>query len=685
MAAGAAVLGLYGLWVAWHRLPGGLPAATLAGSWAWSLGLFAGAGAVLTGGAAFAAYGAARLLRSPRRPAVAAAVEAAILLPVLFWLLVNEFIYTATSEVLGYDTIRMVAANPGATFEAAWEMGSRYLLTSVAVLVGGGALAWRVFRRSYRGLWPAQAEVAASDWYRRPDRRLAGSLTGGLAVLAGLLAWQFHTRPSEALTVVCRAAPPLRALNLTRALIGVDLGGSGATFAPGAPLISEPEYAATLGGPRQPAPNVIMIVLESVPARALHCYGHPRADVSPNMDALAAGGVVFEHCEAAAPFSSYGLVSLMTSLYMLRAEANDHFADTSFPHLGLPRALKVAGYQLALFSSGNESFDNINRFYPPSDFEAYFSLDVADVPKPDCMRLDDHWAVEAFEGWIGSRRDARPFYCGFYLQSTHFNYEVPEPWHSHYQPVPPLYSNGSGIIHIPPDVLPLLKNQYDNALRYSDHWVGRIRAALEKAGAFDNSIVIIVGDHGEAFMEHGLARHGVHSWEEMIHIPLIVHVGPAARARLDRPLPSRVAGTVSAVDVAPTVAGLVGIRPHPSWQGADALAPGFSASGRPVFCVLQLTRWQESVVLDGFKYIYDLTDVQPLLFDLRADPGEKDNLATRQPELTAALHDILGGWHARQLQYYAARPYTTYLGPHEIDAAAMERFRQAASALRAVP
>ena len=65
-----------------------------------------------------------------------------------------------------------------------------------------------------------------------------------------------------------------------------------------------------------------------------------------------------------------------------------------------------------------------------------------------------HIAVEEFEKWIAGRSDPRPFYTGFYLQSPHFNYEIPEPWASHYQPVPPLYSNGDGILHIPPEVLP---------------------------------------------------------------------------------------------------------------------------------------------------------------------------------------------------------------------------------------
>ncbi|MEP0844306.1 MAG: sulfatase [Phycisphaerae bacterium] len=697
MWVGGALLGLYGLWVC-ARLPAGLPPGTRMLSWAWAVGLFAGAGMMLTGVAAGLAMAAGTALASRRFPPVAATIEILLLAPFAVWLILNEATYQITSEVLGYETVSMIRANPAATFEAVWEMGGRYVWMVSAVLLAGVVLAWRSSRCSY-GRW--RATEAASAPPVRGERRLwrvaviglsgrwkpprcAGPVAGTyLAVLAGLFAWQFHSRPSAALTAVCRSAPPLRALNLTRALLGDELRARlGSDPAPGAPLISDEDYRDVLDGPRRPAPNVVVIVLESVPAKALHCYGHPRADVTPNLDRLAAEGTLFEHCWATASFSSYGLVSAMTSLYMLRAEYNDHFADTSFPFMGLPRALKLAGYQLALFSSGNEAFDNINRFYPPADFDVYFSLDVADVPKPDCMRISDHYAVERFEQWLSRRRDPRPFYCGFYLQSTHFNYEIPEPWASYYQPVPPLYSNGSGILQIPPEVLPLLKNQYDNAMRYSDYWVGRIRSALERAGAFDNAIVVVFGDHGEAFMEHGLARHGVALWEEMIHVPLIVHAGSAARQSLGRVLPSRVAGTVSCVDIAPTVAGLVGIRPHPSWQGLDVLDPEYTGRDRPVFSVLQLTKWQEAVILDGFKYIYDLNNVSADLYDLRNDPDEQVNLIQEEPALAGALKDILSAWHTRQLNYYARRHYSAYLGRFEPSAEALELVRQAATEIR---
>jgi len=402
--------------------------------------------------------------------------------------------------------------------------------------------------------------------------------------------------------------------------------------------------------------NVVLMVLESVPARALGCYGYQR-DVTPNIDALAEKGVVFEHCVAGASFSSYSLVSIVNSLYMLRAERNDHFRNAGFPHFGIQRMLRLAGCQTALFSSGNESFENIRLFYPPEDFDHYFSHDTCDIPKWDSMRMDDHYTAEAFEEWLQGRQDVRPLFCMFNLQSTHFNYEVPEPWASYYQPVPEGYTSGSALIYMPPELVPLMRNAYDNALRCLDHNVGRICRALERKGMLANTVIVITADHGEAFMEHGLARHGVHTYEEMVHVPLIVF----APGRVE---PQRISHTVSHLDIAPTIAGLLGLPPHPSWQGEDVLARQYDGAGRAVFTVLQLTRWQEAVYLDGIKYIYDLSVCKDWLFDLRIDPMETLNLSESNPELRGRMQDVLGRWHSRQLAYYGREnsPFTRYIG-----------------------
>lgn len=746
MAVGAALFGLYGLFVACVRLPSDLNAGTLFVSWLWALAIFPAAGMVIIGGITASAALLTRPVPAGYRSVPAALLETACLQVLIVWLILNEIVFATTSEVIGYETLCMIWYNMHATFQNAWQMGAKYLVTLGVVGLISATVIYRLSSASFRQLWghkgngtvPSPRDVDAplsfavgsrigvtthdagarissrtssrgNPFPQRHPRRLqlAGSM-GWPLVVACLLTWQFHSTHTEALAVLFRSAPPLRALNLTRALVG-DLGGGPVVELTRRPLISDETYAAQMGKPREPAPNIVLIILESVPATALHCYGYPRSDVSPNMDALAAEGVRFEHCWSTASFSSYGLVSILTSLHLLRAENNDHFADTSFPFLSLPRTLKLAGYQTAIFSSGNEAFDNIKCFSNPRDYDRYYTQDTSGIEHPDCMRMDDQFAIEEFEKWLTEKPSGRAFYCSFYLQSTHFNYLVPEPWASHYQPVPPPYSNGDGVIHIPPDVLPKLRNQYDNAMRYADYWVGRIRSDLQKAGVWDNTVVVIIGDHGEGFMEHGLARHGTHLWEELIRIPLIFYLGKDVRAAISHDvaagvrtlsrtsadsagvrIPSRtpsvvrsvVPDTVSGLDVLPTIAALVGIEPHPSWQGRNTLDPQYTSVDRPIFSLLQLTRWQEGVCLNKLKYIYDLTEARSYLFDLSTDPGEKNDLAKSAPDLAAALHELLGQCHTRQLTYYdpSNRPFTHYLEPYQPSAALLARIHAACKA-----
>lgn len=664
MLAGAVLFSLYGLWTAVARLPEHVGGWILVLSALWTVAIFSAGGAILAGAVA----GLAVLVTSPiptsRRAGLAAIVETLCWCPLLLWLLLNEFVYSTTLEVLGSQTLRMAWSNAAATLEAAWEMARVYLLI-VAGLTTVGVIATYIFaRRSYLRLWPSRPHHLAASLAHLAglsrEPRIGRSLTGGLVVLAVLLTWQARTQPSRALTTVLRSAPPLRAMNLTQRLLRPEFP----TTAPATGrtrILPDDVYARSLQR-RADAPNIILIVLESVPARALGCYGASRPDVTPNMDRLAAEGVLFEHCWSSASFSSYGLLSIDTSLHLLRAPYNDHFANPTFPFMSIGRVLKLAGYETALFSSGNETFDNIRHFRKPADFDTYYCHETSGREHPDCMRMDDRFAVEQFEQWLPRRDRSRPLFASFYLQSTHFNYEVPEPWASYYQPTITQFGNGDSIIRIPPEVLPGLRNQFDNALRYSDHWVGRIRSALAAAGELDNCVIVIVGDHGEGFMEHGLARHGLSLWEEMIHVPLIWYLGPEVRRNLGRPLSVRIADTVSSLDIAPTICGLIGLPVHPSWQGRDVLAPGYSSRDRTIFAVLQLTRWQEAVTVNGYKYIYDLTDVQPRLFDLRHDPGERVDLIDSRPEVAERMHQILSAWHNHQLEYYAQRSFTTYVG-----------------------
>src|SRR5690606_25339248 len=151
-------------------------------------------------------------------------------------------VYATTSEVLGRETLTMAWHNSAATFEAAWEMAKFYLLAIAVATTALSAAVFALSRRSFRGLWPGRsrdlgAHVAARD-QTRGTARFALPLSAGLVAVAVGLTWQVMTEPGVALTALFRAAPPLRAMNLTRAVVGINLPGR-STFVPGPPIVSD--------------------------------------------------------------------------------------------------------------------------------------------------------------------------------------------------------------------------------------------------------------------------------------------------------------------------------------------------------------------------------------------------------------------------------------------------------------
>jgi arylsulfatase A-like enzyme len=171
---------------------------------------------------------------------------------------------------------------------------------------------------------------------------------------------------------------------------------------------------------------------------------------------------------------------------------------------------------------------------------------------------------------------------------------------------------------------------YDGELAFVDHHLGRVLAALAEKPFANRTIVIITSDHGEAFGEHGLYRHGFEVWEELMRVPLVIHVPGAA--------PNRVAVRRSAIDIVPTILEIFGVAapPLPNKHGLpgvsllpDVLAPpGYVPAPRVVYVDMPAGPYndsREAYIEDDMKLI--TSGGRALgLFDLKADPGEKHDL-----------------------------------------------------------
>jgi choline-sulfatase len=178
------------------------------------------------------------------------------------------------------------------------------------------------------------------------------------------------------------------------------------------------------------------------------------------------------------------------------------------------------------------------------------------------------------------------------------------------------------------------RDLYDGEVYYTDQWLGKLLDFIEAAPWGKRTAIIVTADHGEAFGEHGLYRHAHELWEELVHVPLFFLVPGAKPRRVETPR--------SHVDLAPTILELAGVANHGELRG-ESLVPeifGADAPPRPVICDLPEDTYNDrrrALIDGGYKLIAFGNDVRYELYDLGADPTERNNLWKQEPERAKAM------------------------------------------------
>ena len=232
-----------------------------------------------------------------------------------------------------------------------------------------------------------------------------------------------------------------------------------------------------------------------------------------------------------------------------------------------------------------------------------------------------------FVRWLDRRPAGRFFYW------VHF-YDPHHPYLAH--PEVPLPKDASN------------RDRYQGEVTYVDRYVGRIVEALRAKGLYEDTLIVIVGDHGEAFGEHGEYGHGIFCYEESLRVPLVLH-NPAVLGK-----PAVLEGRVSLVDVMPTVLELFGLGTVEGVQGRsflEDLSGGPRNRKSPVYIESLFGREENNwAPLTGFieeKYKF-ISLPEPELYDLEQDPGESRNLAASMPETARGLDRRLRDFIATQ-------------------------------------
>ena len=222
--------------------------------------------------------------------------------------------------------------------------------------------------------------------------------------------------------------------------------------------------------------------------------------------------------------------------------------------------------------------------------------------------------VKAARGWIGEHSD-QPFFYFLHLFEPHSPYDPPEPFRSRF---------------------PLA---YDGEIATADAAVGDFLAVLKQTGVYDRAIIVLLSDHGEGLGDHGEAEHGIFLYREAIQVPLIIRLPGGALGA------TTVHEPVQLIDLLPTLTRLVGIVPLPDPPGRSLFGrPAGAAASPAIVAETWVPRihfgWSELwSLIDGRQHL--ISAPRPELFDVVADPGERDNLIEELPveaeRLAAAL------------------------------------------------
>jgi arylsulfatase A-like enzyme len=445
------------------------------------------------------------------------------------------------------------------------------------------------------------------------------------------------------------------------ALVCGAAGPAGGTVARVAlqPVIPMASYLAGVEPARVQRPDVLLVVVESQRRDSLRALGGTRA-VMPFLDDLAESGLLFTNAYAQSNATNYSVPAILSSLYPLRHREHDIFGeDIRYPRTLIHDVLKALGYRTGVFSSSNDRWGNVVDFYTTPALDALLYPEVYDGPtivapqdtgfmqrvKEGVFQkgtLDDAVTIDRFLAWVGEAPPATPYFAFLNLQTAHFPYHMAAAMDTPFEP-----SNldfDASFAGYPYEKRHVMRNRYDNSLRRVDGELRRAMAALRGMGR-DRTMLVVVGDHGQEFFEHGRVTHGQLMYQEVLQVPLLV-AGPAdivPRRHDVRP--------IQHVDIAPTLLGLLGLPAHPNFQGADVLAAGNSAHGRKLFMATQHLFHQNVLVWRNHKYVMDSRG-EDEFFDLAADPGETRNLVAAHPAAAAEYRRLAEHWYRVQLGYY---------------------------------
>ena len=298
-------------------------------------------------------------------------------------------------------------------------------------------------------------------------------------------------------------------------------------------------FSIRAGRPGRDIRNVLLISIDTCRADSLGCYGNS-SQATPNVDALARDGVLFKSVITPFPMTLPAHCSMLTGTYPETHGVRANVGRLGDANVTLAKILRTAGYQTAAFVGG---FPLAARFGLNQGFQTYDDQFHQGKDGDEPERKAEEVSRPAM-AWLEEHGD-QPFFLFLHYYDPHFPYDPPPPFPS----------------------------TYAGEIAYVDMSIGTVMDKLRTLGLYDNTLVIVAGDHGEGLGEHGETEHGFFIYQSTLHVPLMVRT-PKGRVK-----GSQVDENVSLVNIVPTVLGLAGLSIPRQVQGVDL--SGYLAANSP--------------------------------------------------------------------------------------------------------
>jgi lipoteichoic acid synthase len=381
-------------------------------------------------------------------------------------------------------------------------------------------------------------------------------------------------------------------------------------------------------------PNVILIVLEAVAARWTS-LDSSLYKTTPNLQAEAAGALVFDNFYAHIGRSSNSLIAMLLSAYPKLSYRDQTEEYPRLPGTSLATVLLDRGYRTAFVTPSDLSWARWDTFLKGRGFgEVHDYRDLACSEMISSWGVEDRCMVDWMLKWV-EQTPQRPFFVMAWSDQTHHPYE----------PTP-----GVPLLDLAHETTPddYALGRYLNILHETDRHLERLFTALRRAGLDEDTLVVITGDHGQAFgYPHNNYTQGQAVYEEDVHVPLMLWY-PRRYLSAER---SQVIG--GHVDIAPTIADLLALPAAPDWKGHSLLDARHAP--RAYFYAAE-SAFKLGVRERNWKYIFDLREGVDELYNLDLDPDEQRNVAVEQPALCGRLRQRLAAWtEANRRRYEPAQ------------------------------